>query len=386
MVLAWLLASNGIQVRVLERHRDFEREFRGELVQPSSVKVLDDIGLLPKLLADGAALPHIDRRMFVGLRREVMQATKKLYEQGMLISQPALLNALVDACASLDGFVIDKDRAVVDVVKDAAGKVVGVKDHNGAVVDADVVVVCAGRRTPLRAAVGLAVDSFEHPTDVLWARMSFADAPQLLPTTVDVHMHGKGVVVVLQPTTHQRLQIAYSAPGDLAALKKDPQAFAKVLAPFLPPDLRDVVVKKLTDEGAPAETAILKVAVDRLQKWHAPGVLFLGDAAHTMSPSGGQGLNVAIRDAVVAANEFVAAVNAGKPIDDGVMAAVEAARRGEVEAVQAGQLRAGGMVLKPLPVLHIAFTMIGTLIGLFAKKKPAGDDDVKVRFPVRVPG
>lgn len=149
--------------------------------------------------------------------------------------------------------------------------------------------------------------------------------------------------------------------------------------------MRTNLDKKLDDK---TESQILKVAVDRLKKWHVPGLLFIGDAAHTMSPSGGQGLNVAIRDAIVTGNELVDAHKAGRAPDDALLARVEAARRPEVEEAQAGQTRAGGMVMKPLPALHAMFTMVGPAFWIARRggSKPMGGTAVAVdvKHPVRL--
>jgi 2-polyprenyl-6-methoxyphenol hydroxylase-like FAD-dependent oxidoreductase len=130
--------------------------------------------------------------------------------------------------------------------------------------------------------------------------------------------------------------------------------------------MRGIVAKKL---GGDFESQTLKVVIDRLARWHAPGLLFLGDAAHTMGPAAAQGLNLAIRDSVVAANHFLAAIAAGSPITDPVLLAIAAERRPEIEASQAGQLRAYRMVKKPLFALHLMFTMLGAVMRM--KKFPS---------------
>jgi 2-polyprenyl-6-methoxyphenol hydroxylase-like FAD-dependent oxidoreductase len=190
-------------------------------------------------------------------------------------------------------------------------------------------------------------------------------------------MFGAGVVTVLQPTTRTRLQVAYSAPGDLAKLRKDLPELKRRLLPTLPDALRPILDRKL---DADTEWQILRVAVDRLKRWHVPGLLFIGDAAHTMSPSGGQGLNVAIRDAVVTANHFLDAPR----IDADVFSRIEAERLPEVVAAQAGQIRAGKMVLKPRVALHLICTLAGVMMGLFMRRRIAAEDPVAVRHPVRI--
>jgi 2-polyprenyl-6-methoxyphenol hydroxylase-like FAD-dependent oxidoreductase len=117
---------------------------------------------------------------------------------------------------------------------------------------------------------------------------------------------------------------------------------------------------------------VLKIIVDRVKSWHAPGILFLGDAAHTMSPSGGQGLNVAIRDTFVAANVLVPALREHQAIDAALLQRIQDERMPEIEAIQAGQTRAGQMVLKPAGVLHLMFTMMGAAMFFMGAKLRRG--------------
>ncbi len=112
------------------------------------------------------------------------------------------------------------------------------------------------------------------------------------------------------------------------------------------------------------ETHFLRVVVDRVEPWSLPGMLFLGDAAHTMSPAGGERLNLAIQDSVCGANHFVRCARLGQPVDQTVLARIEAERRPEIEAVQAAQARIGRMVLAPMVVQHLMFTALGVAVRL----------------------
>jgi 2-polyprenyl-6-methoxyphenol hydroxylase-like FAD-dependent oxidoreductase len=239
-------------------------------------------------------------------------------------------------------------------------------------------VVCNGRNSHLRTTSGLETDQFETTADALWLRFDFSDAPHVLPTSLDVQMFGKGLVVVLQPTTARRLHIAYSEPGDLGKLRKDLPELRRRLLPSVPESMRPHLERKLDAE---TEWQVLKIIVDRVRRWYAPGVLFLGDAAHTMSPSGGQGLNLAIRDTFVTANHLVDAVKENRGFDEELFRKIQAERQPEIDAIQAGQTRAGQMVLKPLPVLHVMFTILGFAMKLIGKKvQRAGATKVAPRY------
>jgi 2-polyprenyl-6-methoxyphenol hydroxylase-like FAD-dependent oxidoreductase len=359
MMLAYQLASRGIDVHVLERHGDFEREFRGELIGPSVLPVLEKLGIMPELLARGLARTGIERRMFIGGSRRVTLPMGR--ELGALISQPGLLALLHEMCSKFPSYRLDFDTSVTKVVREGERVVAfeAKRDGKDVRIDGDVFVVCSGRNTKLRKDLSLPLDLDEKPDDTLWLRLDLSDAKEALPEGVDVHMFGKGVVVVLFASKGSRLQIAYSAPGEVGTLRKDIPALKAALLPCLSEPLRSVVEKKL---DAPFDSQILRVAIDRLKTWHVPGLILLGDAAHTMGPAGAQGLNLAIRDTIVAANHFIETVDAGRPIDEAVFTRIAEERRSEIETAQAGQLRAYGMVQKPLFVLHFMFTILSIVM------------------------
>jgi 2-polyprenyl-6-methoxyphenol hydroxylase-like FAD-dependent oxidoreductase len=379
MVLAYQLASHDVPVRVLERHPDFEREFRGELIGPSVLPVLEQLGLLPILVERGLARKDVERRMFVGGTRRVTLPSGN--ELGALISQPGLLALLHELCSRHPSYRLDMRTSVQRAVQEGDRVVAFEARREGDVerIEGDVLVLCNGRNNKLRKELAVTLELDEKPGDTLWLRFDLSDAPDALPKNVDVHMFGAGVVVVLFATSKSRLQIAYSAPGDVTKLRKDLPALRAALLPRLQEPLRSLVAAKLDDQ---TESQILHVAIDRLTKWHVPGLLLLGDAAHTMGPAAAQGLNLAIRDSIVAANHMLDAVASNKPIGSSVFAAIEAERRPEIEAAQAIQLRAYGMVKKPLLVEHIMFTMLGAVMR-FKKFAPPASVTVEPRHVVR---
>jgi 2-polyprenyl-6-methoxyphenol hydroxylase-like FAD-dependent oxidoreductase len=359
MILALLLVENGIPVTVLEQHPDFDREFRGDLIGPSVLPVLEDLGLLAELETRGHARRGVERCMFVGARRRVTLPMGR--ELGALVSQPGLLALLHERCGKHAHYEMRFETTARHAEKkDGRVVAIGVRHHGkDDRITGKVFVACNGRSSRLRHEIGIALELAEKPDSTLWLRFDFSDAKKALPEALEVHMFGKGVVVVTFATTKNRLQIAYSAPGDMAALKKDLPALRAALLPRLPESVRAIVERKLEAEY---ESQLLRVSIDRMQRWHVPGLLFLGDAAHTMGPAGAQGLNLAIRDSIVAANHFIDAVKAGKPIDEDVFAAIEAERRPEIEMAQAGQLRAYRMVQKPVFVQHLMFTILSLVM------------------------
>jgi 2-polyprenyl-6-methoxyphenol hydroxylase-like FAD-dependent oxidoreductase len=359
MMLAYQLASRGIGVRVLERHADFEREFRGELIGPSVLPVLERLGVMSTLVERGLARTNVERRMIIGASRRVTLPMGP--ERGALVSQPGLLSLLHEMCSKHPSYRLDFGTTANRVVREGDRVVAIEARQNGKDVriDGDVFVVCSGRNTKLRKDLGLELELDEKPDDTLWLRFDLSDAKEALPDGVDVHTFGNGVVVVLFATTGSRLQIAYSAPGDVGSLRKDLSGLRAALLPRLAEPLRGIVAAKL-ESGF--ESQILRVSIDRLKTWHIPGLLLLGDAAHTMGPAAAQGLNLAIRDSIVTANHFLDAIDAGRPLDCEVFAAIQTERQGEIEASQERQLRAYRMVQKPLFAQHLMFTMLSVVM------------------------
>jgi 2-polyprenyl-6-methoxyphenol hydroxylase-like FAD-dependent oxidoreductase len=380
MVLAYQLVTNGIPVRVLEQHPDFEREFRGELLGPSVLPALEQLGVLPILAERGLARTGVERRMFIGPTRRVTLPGGP--ELGAMISQPGLLALLHELCSRHPHYQMDFSTSGQRAIRDG-DRVVAIearREGHEERIEGDLFVVCSGRSSKLRKDPGLELELAEKPDNTLWLRFDFSDAKEALPSSVDVHMFGKGVVVVLFATAGRpRLQIAYSAPGDLGALRKDLPALRAALLPVLGEPLRALIDAKLDDSIA---SQLLKVSIDRLKRWYLPGILFLGDAAHTMSPAGGQGLNLAIRDSIVAANHLIGAIREERALDDELFARIEAERRPEIEAAQAGQLRAHGMVRKPLFVEHLMFTMLG-MVMRFKKFEMKASAPVEAKYAVR---
>lgn len=365
MMLAYQLAMNGVQVRVLERHPDFRREFRGELMQGSVVSQLEKAGLFQLLVERGLALPNMKRQMYVGATREVR--TPGPVEVGAVVNQPGLLELLHEKCSALPNYHLDFGTPATEAVLEN-GRVVAMKTKVGRV-EGDLFLVTNGRNSPLRKSCGLETELFPSTADALWLRFDFSDAAASIPPSVNVHMFGRSVVLAVQPASFKRLHVAYSSAEDLNALKKDLPELRKRLLATGGAVLGPLMAGKL-DENT--ELQVLKIIVDRVKPWHAPGILFLGDAAHTMSPSGGQGLNVAIRDTFVAANHLVPALLGDGPLDQALLQRIMDERQPEIEALQAGQTRAGQMALKPIGVLHLMFSMLGIAMALMPGKLGKG--------------
>jgi 2-polyprenyl-6-methoxyphenol hydroxylase-like FAD-dependent oxidoreductase len=331
MMLGYLLARAGVPVVVLEKHADFLRDFRGDTVHPSTLEVLDEIGLLQKF----ERLPQrkVDH-LSVHIGDRVQQAIDfrglKPFPYLSLVPQWDFLDMLADDGRRYPPFDLRMRHEVVGLIQEN-GRVAGVRvcsPQGEAEIHADLVVGCDGRHSTARAATGLRVRDYGAPMDVLWFRL-----PRKGSDPEDTFgIIGTGHMMVLLNRTDY-WQAAFLVPkGGADALRARPinelrGAIAK-LAPFLADTLT-----------AWADVKTLEVRVDRLERWYQPGLLLIGDAAHAMSPIGGVGINLAIQDAVAAANALVPALRAGRPVDEAPLRAIQDRRLPPTKLIQAVQLQ-----------------------------------------------
>ncbi len=335
MMLGYLLARAGVPVTVLEKHADFLRDFRGDTVHPSTLQVLAELGLLPQferlpqrrvqqlgVQIAGRLQPAID---FRGLQP---------FDYLALVPQWDFLNFIAEEGRTRypQQFDLRMRHEALDLVHDA-GRVAGVRVRSPAgesELRADLVVACDGRDSRLRAAAGLHAREFGAPMDVLWFRLAREESD---PEDTFAIMDAGHMMVMLNRTDYW--QTAYLVPkGGDGRLRARPigelrESVAR-LAPFL-----------AGRTGALASwdaVKTLEVHVDRLERWHRPGLLLIGDASHAMSPIGGVGINLAIQDAVAAANALVPTLRAGGPVGEAPLRAVQQRRLLPTRLTQAAQL------------------------------------------------
>lgn len=338
--LALLLARRGVPVTLVERHRDFEREFRGEGLQPSGLACLHQMGLDGPL----AAVPQrtLERaEIVVGARTYAARVPDDGLGRIRLVSQPHLLAMLCAEAARHPAFTLRMGAPVRDLVFES-GRVAGVVlggDDGGELLRASFVVAADGRTSALRRRLGVDIERSEQGFDVIWSR---GDLGGLLPDDATSRMeitdhHG---IVAVFPAPAGGHQIGVIVPkGRHRDLRERGEAGSLAwlhggVSPALAAALRRA-------EPTMHRPVLLDVICGRAREWSRPGVLLLGDAAHPMSPVGGQGLNLALRDAIVAANHLVPALLAGgdPAALDAAAAAIVAERRPEIEAIQAFQAR-----------------------------------------------
>jgi 2-polyprenyl-6-methoxyphenol hydroxylase-like FAD-dependent oxidoreductase len=345
LLLAYLLVTNGVSVRVLERHPDFAREFRGEGIQPSVVRLLERLGFLPHLLERGIALRarraviHADGRPVVTLGGPEDDGR----DFGLVVFQEGFLQVLHDACGRYPHYRLDFGASVTRPITEE-GRVTALLARRGGVeerVEGGFFVVTAGRGTPLRKQVGAEVETLESSFNIYWLRFDLPDDPSLIPDGFRAYL-GDDALFVLYRTYDRRIQMAWGKRWEDRATLRDPALLRARLLADVPAAYRPMVEAQF---GEHTERQMLKVTTDRLRRWHAAGLLFLGDAAHTMSPVAGQGINLAMRDSVVAANHLLRARREGRPWDDALRQRIEEERRPEVEAMQRFQVLLGRLML-----------------------------------------
>jgi len=297
-MLGYLLARAGLRVLVLEKHADFLRDFRGDTVHPSTLEVMGELGLLDRFLK----LPHQKVAKLAGqfgdLRFELADFSHLPVRCRFIAMMPQwdFLTFLAEEGKRYPGFNLVMQGEATDLIEEG-GRVVGVKAKTpgGAIeVRADLVVGADGRASVLRDRSGLPVENIGAPMDALWFRVSRAASDP--DETMGRFDPGRIFVMI---NRGDYWQLAYVIPkGSLeklhaAGLAAFRDAVAKA-APF--------AARRVQEIASWDDVKLLSVRVDRLTSWYRPGLLFIGDAAHAMSPVGGVGINLAVQDAVAAAN------------------------------------------------------------------------------------
>ena len=308
MMLGFLLARAGVSVVVLEKHADFLRDFRGDTIHPSTLEVLHELGLLDEFLR----LPHQEIRQ---LRGQVGTTVVTIADFSHLkvrcpfiafIPQWDFLNFLAEHAERLPTFTLRMEAEATELIEES-GKIVGVRASTATgplEIRADLVVAADGRHSVLREQSGLPVEDLGAPMDVLWFRVSRApDDPEASMGRFD---QGR-IVVMLNRGDYW--QLGYVIPKGSADEVRAAgiERFRENVAAMVP-FARDRVDELRSWD----DIKLLTVKVDRLRQWSRAGLLCIGDAAHAMSPVGGVGINLAIQDAVAAANLLAAPLRDGR--------------------------------------------------------------------------
>ncbi len=306
MMLGFLLARAGVEVVVLEKHADFLRDFRGDTIHPSTLELMHELGILDEFLKR----PHQEVRQLsgqVGEETFVVADFSHLPTRCQFIAfmpQWDFLDFMADHARLFPTFQLKMQTEVTDLLE-ADGRVVGVgaKTPSGSLeIRADLVVGADGRHSAVREQAGLRVDEFGAPIDVLWFRLSrSADDPA---QTLGRFVTGK-IMVMLNREDYWQCGFVIHKGGFLEVKQRGLESFRADITKIAP-----FVGDRVGELCEWSDIRLLTVAVDRLREWYRPGLLCIGDAAHAMSPIGGVGINLAIQDAVAAANILASPISA----------------------------------------------------------------------------
>ena len=342
MMLGYLLGRAGVKTVVLEKHADFLRDFRGDTVHPSTLMIMQELGLAEDFLK----LPH---SKIHALSLELGDTSLKIAEFARipapfkfvaLMPQWDFLNFLADKGRRFPSLTVMMSSRVTSLIE-AAGRVTGVNvtTLNGSIeVQADLVVGCDGRGSTVRAASGLVVQDLGSPIDVLWFRLSKKARD---PVDVLGRLGAGTMIVTIDRTDYWQCAFVISKGGIGVVHTAGLEAFKAAVA-----NGAHFLSDRVDELKSFDDVKLLSVSVDRLTKWSKPGLLCIGDAAHAMSPVGGVGINLAVQDAVATANLLALRLKAGT-LQDADLDPVQRRRLFPAKVIQSMQVAFHNRVLKP---------------------------------------
>jgi len=386
MLLGLLLARAGVQVVVLEKHADFLRDFRGDTVHPSTLEIMHQLGLLESFLK----LPHRrihELRVRMGNTEVPVAdfshlATKCRFLA--LMPQWDFLNFIATEARRYPSFALRMRTEATGLIEEA-GTFVGVRAQgpDGPIeVHASLVVGANGRQSELREEAGLEIESLGAPMDVMWFRLS--RLPDDRPQAMGTFDRGR-ILILLDRGEHW--QVGYViAKGSLEQIRgAGLDAFREAIA-----QLEPFARERLREIQSWEDVKLLTVRIDRLRQWYRPGLLFIGDAAHAMSPVGGVGINLAVQDAVAAANVVAEPIRQGR-LTTGHLRRVQRRRELPTRMTQRLQILMQELIVRPTlaggegrPHLPAAFRVLAYVP--LMRRVPAWLIGVGLRFErVRTP-
>ena len=385
-VMAGLLfARAGAQVKVLEKHADFFRDFRGDTVHPSTMEILDQLGMLERFLkrphsrVDRAEIRLAGREWVIGDLSHLDTPAPFI----VFMPQWEFLDFLRQEAAVFPGFQLEMSTPVEAIIEEQ-GRVTGVRLAGGSELRTALTIAADGRSSIVRRSGMLEVETLGAPMDILWFRVGKAAAGGgALRGSFE---RGRLAVLI---DRGDYWQCALVIPkGGVDALKAKGLEHIKSLIQGAAPDLDLGEIDGLEDFH------LLSVSLDRLKQWHRPGLLAIGDAAHAMSPIGGIGINLAVQDAVAAANILAGPLARGENVDP-LLHKVQRRRLFPTRIIQAGQKAAQdniiGRLLEPGPPLEKAplpvrllgrFPLLrripGRLVGLGVRRERVRSPDARM--------
>jgi len=312
MMLGFLLARAGVDVVVLEKHADFFRDFRGDTVHPSTLELMYELGLLDQFLK----MPHqkIEKLSAqIGAERVAMADFTHLpthCKYVALMPQWDFLNFLAAHGKRYKTFDLHMKAEATELIEEG-GRVVGLRAStpDGVLtIRAGLVVGCDGRHSTVREQAGLKSDDYGAPMDVLWFRITRRDGDD---TDTFGHVEAGKMMVMLDRGDYWQCAFVIPKGGIEQVKARGLDAFRESVVEMSP-----FLADRVSELKSWDDIKLLTVAVDRLRQWWRPGLICIGDAAHAMSPIGGVGVNIAVQDAVAAANRLAAPLRNGSVTDN----------------------------------------------------------------------
>ena len=388
--LANILASRGVSTVLVERQKDFSKEFRGEGLMPSGNEVLKQIGF---------NLDDVDYRKVEEMNlfyKGELEANPEIdfLKKGELrwVSQPQLLEKLIEKASSFDNFIFYRGYKAQDLIynEDRVDGVLIANGNHEVSIKAKVVIGFDGRTSMVRRKLNFEVKEYKFQPDVLWFKIPYPE--KFLPGSQAFFSLFPKSFLVAVPVYDEKLQVGWIIPaGSYGELKKKGQEkWIQYIKEKSPKGFADHLQTCL-DEKLISDPFVLKMTLDRVKKWHKKGALLLGDAAHTMNAVGGQGLNIALRDAVVCANHLVPLMS-GNPSTtslDKAFDAIEKERISEVRQVQEIQSRPPKFITLSefsvqliVPILRFVFkfNFMTSLREATLKRMSHGFNEVKLKI------
>ena len=357
MLAGLLFARAGIEVLVLEQHSDFLRDFRGDTVHPSTMEILSELGMLDRFLARPHHRINAAEIDFNGTLLAIGDLSHLNTPAPFIAMMPQwdFLDFLKDEAAAFPAFHLQMDAAVTGLTH-GGGRITGVTLADGSAIQARKVVIAAdGRGSIVRRGGLLPLEDLGAPIDVFWFAVPKAQAGSLLRATI----HGSTMLVQIDRGDYWQCALILAKGQADVIRNRGIEAFRRQIEEAAP--LLGDLAAALPDFAA---VKLLTVSLDRLITWHRPGLLAIGDAAHAMSPVGGVGINLAIQDAVCAANVLAAPLRAGCDPDP-LLAQVQQRRMLPTRLIQAGQRAAHERALAPLLAGKLKTTRAPLALRLF---------------------
>ena len=343
LMTGYLLARQGVDVIVLEKHADFLRDFRGDTVHPSTLELFDELGLLEGLLARPHEKTETLSLTISGRELEVIDFRGLSKKTGFIAMMPQweFLNYLSEEAGKLPNFRLMMEteaKALIETETRVTG-VEAMSPEGALTIDADLVIAADGRGSILRDTSGLPQEDLGSPIDVLWMSLSKTDND---PGGSLARIDAGGFMVMINRGDYWQCAFLIRK-GGMDALRADGLEAFRERIKTLAPMLED----RLSEIASWDHVKLLTVKVDRLTKWWRTGLLCIGDASHAMSPVGGVGINLAIQDAVATARMLGAKLKSGILMDDD-LAAVQKRRDWPARMTQRAQVFAHRNMLEPM--------------------------------------